>query len=197
MGSTPTPESSPVDPQVFAAYEQGLEALRKKRASFALIGGLALSGYGSERRTKDVDFLFFCSARTWNNLVHTDRLGALTRDKDWHQLHPGAAEVVVRFRSGDVPVDILRPRDAHEAGLRGRRHRGRVGRRFCPLLAPEDYVLLKVKAQRDHDMADAIRVIQAHLDRLDYSYLRSWSIKLGLFEEVQYVVSQAERTPSG
>lgn len=46
-------------------------------------------------------------------------------------------------------------------------------------------------------MADAIRVIQAHLDRLDYSYLRSWSIKLGLFEEVQYVVSQAERTPSG
>ncbi len=197
MEAKRAPEETPVDPQVIAVYKQGMAALRKIRVPFALIGGVALEAYGARRRTTDVDFMLFCAPRTWEEVVRRDALGGLFRDSEWQAQHPEAAGLVVRFRGGDVPVDFLRPRDEHEEGLRTRRRTGSIAGRRCMLLPPEDYILLKLKAQRDHDFADAIRIVRAHLDRLDYAYLRGWSIKLGVFEELQYVVVQAERTPSG
>lgn len=61
------------------------------------------------------------------------------------------------------------------------------------MLRPEDYILMKAKAGRPRDFSDANRVASQTLDELDYRYLRAWSRRLGIFEELQYIVATAER----
>ena len=187
--STPTPRPE----EVAAAYEQGLAALRQTERSFALIGGIALQGYGEPRITKDVDFLVFGPASRWTGLRRRLEALGLKLDDRWHRTHPAADRLLYRFKQGPVRIDILRPADRHESGLRRRTIPSRVLGRPCPLLEPEDYILLKAKAERPQDFADAIAVARVYLDKLDYAYLRRWSIKVGRFEEIQYIVVQAER----
>ncbi len=91
-----------VDPDVaLAAIQEATKAARRERIPIALIGGLAMSVYGSDRLTKDVDFaatrlprfasigspLPFGGTRVWtprglelNFVVRTDEAQALFAD---------------------------------------------------------------------------------------------------------------------
>jgi len=67
----------------------------------------------------------------------------------------------------------------------------------CPsVISPEDIILHKIKAGRPHDFDDAISFFTNHRDALDHDYLNRWALRLGVREELDYLWSQSERSPS-
>ena len=48
---------------------------------------------------------------------------------------------------------------------------------------------MKLKASRPYDFGDAITVVARQGDLLDREYLFMWARRLGLFEELSYVLN--------
>ena len=95
---------------------------------------------------------------------------------------------MVRCRIENLHVDFLRPRDAHDRNVLRRRRRETFAGHFLWFPAPEDLILMKLKVGRDRDFDDATRVVQRNRTNLDRSYLFRWSRKLGVVEELNYVL---------
>jgi len=197
MDTPPAPSESALSKTICEAARRAMEALERFGKPHAVIGAVALTGYGEPRGTKDVDFLVFCDSEEIKRLEPIARDLKLKRDDQWLNRNPMLRGFVVRYRYRGVPIDFLMPRDRHEAGLRRRKLSIRLGGRKVSLLKPEDYILLKAKAGRPRDFDDAIRITSHYLDEMDYRYIRSWSIRLGIFEEIQYIVATAERGEYG
>gem|GEM_PF-6648699 len=152
-----------------------------------------MTGYGEPRGTKDVDFMVFCSYEDMGKMASLAKKEGLHHDTAWTERNPFLNGLVVRYRYRGMPVDFLVPRDPHEATLPRRLKRVRIANQTCHVLRPDDYLLLKAKAGRGRDFSDAIRVAVRYLADLDYKYLRSWSIRLHVFEEMQYILATAEQ----
>lgn len=79
-----------------AAIRRALEALERFGHPHAVIGGVALLGYGRPRATTDADFLVFCSSRELDRLDLFARRSGLARDDLWLERNPGIRGLTVR-----------------------------------------------------------------------------------------------------
>jgi hypothetical protein len=78
----------------------------------------------------------------------------------------------------------MRPRDVRQAvPLEGR-----------PLwfAAPEDLILMKLKAGRPRDFEDALGVLVAQRAMLDEAYMTDWARRLGIADELAYVLRESD-----
>jgi hypothetical protein len=57
------------------------------------------------------------------------------------------------------------------------------------VVSPEDLLLQKLRAQRDYDLTDAVSVVEEQRrGGLDETYLDSWARRLGVEQELSYVL---------
>jgi hypothetical protein len=151
---------------VQAALDEALDLLAEAEDRAALIGGVALTFYGVERYTKDVDFAV------------TQRLSArLERDhpdRDPQPLKVGG--VSLASRSGarmdfvDRRVEYARLfEEARQAAQRDGPF-ARRGEREVPVVPLPYLVAMKLAADRPQDEADLARLLS--MDDLDYRFAR-------------------------
>lgn len=57
--------------------------------------------------------------------------------------------------------------------------------------SPEDLVLMKLRASRPRDFDDVISIVKNPRLQLDLDYLWNWADRLGLQDELQYVLQSA------
>jgi len=95
---------------------------------------------------------------------------------------------MVRCRIGNLHVDFLRSRDAHDRNVLRRRRQATFAGHLLWFPAPEDLILMKLKAGRDRDFDDATRVVEHNQASLNYRYLSRWARKLGVVDELNYVL---------
>ena len=171
------------------ALKLSTDVLRKEGVSYVLIGAWALSVWGRPRATLDLDFLVLV------NEAGLDRLGSrmvragIMVDQEWLNENPMLRGSQLRLRFKGVAVDLLRPRDPHDRQLLRRKRRKRLTGGFYWVVAPEDFILQKLKVGRPRDFEDALSVLERSGRNLDRAYLRRWARRLGIASELDYSLS--------
>lgn len=170
-----------------AALERACECLHRARAPYAIIGACALAVWGQPRTTMDVDLLVLVGGTELAALATRLVARGMTLDETWGEWNPLLRDLQVRLRAGPVTVDLMRPRDAHDETAVRRHRRKRIGRRYYWFVAPEDFVLQKLKVGRPRDFEDALTVWTRHGTALDRRHVRSWARRLGVSGELAYL----------
>ncbi len=172
-----------------AALRDIVLAFRQVRIPYMLIGALALPVWGRPRATLDIDFMILAAEFPERLIVRLSALG-FDRDVEWERLNPFLRGAHARFRSKILTVDILlRSNEHHENAFRRRckkYHRGL----YIWFPSAEDLILLKLKAGRPTDFDDVAGIVERVGDALDLGYLSGWARRLGIIEELNYVIDR-------
>lgn len=184
-------QSSDSVPDFFDILRNLIESLPSSAPPYCLIGALALSAWGQPRATKDIDLLILLNESSQEELLRGLVSSGFLKDEAWSKHNPMLQGVMVRLQSGDVPIDLLVPRDAQEEEALLRRRMIEVDGLSLWIVSPEDLVLMKLKAGRPYDFGDVVTVIGRQGDALDLEYLFRWARRLGIREELDYVLGQS------
>lgn len=161
---------------------------RRAHAPYVMIGAWALAVWGRPRTTLDLDFLVLASEKDFYRLSGVMIRAGMELDETWLQWNPMLRGYQLRFRFRGFTVDLLRPRDPHDQHVFRRRRKKRLEGRYYWVVAPEDFILQKLKVGRPRDFEDASSVLERVGKELDRKYLRRWAARLGVTGEVGYVI---------
>jgi hypothetical protein len=170
------------------AFHELIAALEKERARYCVIGALALGAWGQPRTTQDVDVLVTLEEKKRDRLLLTLRGKGFSLDAEWAKANPMIRDRHIRLRWKQIPADLMLSRDAHDLSVLERRRRTRLGAMRLWVAGPEDLILQKLKAGRPRDFEDALSVIVRRGKRLDIAYLRRWARRLGVHDELAYLM---------
>jgi hypothetical protein len=173
---------------LLAALNAFLRALPAQEPQYCLIGGVALAAWGQVRATLDLDFLILLNDQTRSGLLASLGSHGFVVDTRWTDANPMLKGTMTRLTFGPHPVDLLEPRDAHDRETLGRRRKVQVDQSNLWVASPEDLILLKLKAGRHLDYADAVSIVVRQGKALNLDYLWSWADRLGLQGELTQVL---------
>jgi len=161
-----------------------------------LMEALALGAWGTPRATHDLDAMIAISHTDRPQLLQALRAYRFTEDTQRAEHNPMIRDFHIRLQRGAIPVDLMLPKDNHDQACLARRRRYDLGNLSLWIISPEDLVLHKLKAGRAQDFIDVLSVFQRQAASLDHAYITDWAKRLGIWEEWQYVQSQAESPSS-
>ena len=175
--------------QVARDLQKTRDFLRSHRFDYMLIGGLALSIWGRPRLTLDLDFLVLVDEKNIENLANLAKNQKMKVDRNWGKWNPMLKGSQLRLYVGITPVDLMLPRDDHDRTAFRRKKRKMLGKQMYYIIAPDDFVLQKLKVGRPRDFEDAATVLDRFRGKLNMVYMRKWARRLGILEELTYVVN--------
>ncbi|RMH34850.1 MAG: hypothetical protein D6690_09835 [Nitrospirae bacterium] len=155
-----------------------------------MIGALAVGAWGQPRATYDLDFMVLLEGTHRLSLISALSDLGFVIDMHWAENNPIIRDWHLRFRKGRLPLDVLLPRDAHDESVIARRRKRKLGNRWIWIMSPEDVILHKLKVGRPRDFEDALSVMVRQGQRLDWSYLDLWAGRLGIMEELSYLMEK-------
>lgn len=153
------------------------EALRAAGLTGSLYGGLALAAFGEPRETKDADFVV-AGVSPEGLVAALEAAGhGATISFGWTRFGGNeVARVVLLGGDGSTGLnvaDLVRPRSARYADLVLERSlSGELRKQALSIVAPEDFVILKLLSTRDRDLEDAATVVRRLRDELDLELVR-------------------------
>jgi hypothetical protein len=158
-----------------------------------VVGALAVAVWGRPRATADIDVTVLGDAAQLEAVVAAAARSGFTTDERWLEWNPLLRGLQVRLTSHDAVVDAMRPRDRHEETALDRRRAVDVEGRPLWVVAPDDLILMKLKVGRPHDFEDAMGVLTAQRATLDDAYLEDWARRIGVLDELSYLLGEAGR----
>jgi hypothetical protein len=164
-----------------------VERLQRGRVPYVVIGAWALSMWGQPRATVDLDFLVLVKEGKLDRLISLMARVGMEVDETWQRWNPLLRGSQVRFQYRGVAIDFLCPRDRHDREIFRRKLKKRIGKKYCWVVSPEDFILQKLKVGRPRDFEDALSVVERLGEILDRNYLREWAAELGVTAELDYV----------
>ncbi len=139
--------------------------------------------------TLDVDFLVLLDARGLEKLKDQAQQEGFKLDRKWILRNPMLKGIQIRFRAGGILADVMVPRDEHEWTMFRRKKRKIFGGQSYNFIAPEDFILQKLKVGRPHDFEDIAMLLERMRGKLDLVYTKRWARRLGILSELNYLVN--------
>ena len=169
---------------------------------FAVIGGLAVSTWGTVRATQDIDVLADSTPSPIRTATLREEMSQLWEEKNWqHEWRIGAGDDPIPLltglvcpASGQLTVDVLW---AHKQWQRNALKRAiaiRVARTPLPIIQPEDLILLKLEAGGPQDLLDVEGILVATPPELDLARLRRSAARLRLSRKLNRCLQRAQQT---
>jgi hypothetical protein len=158
-----------------------------------LVGAVATGAWGRPRATADIDVAVLVDEAGLDALALAAESLGFTLDRQWLEWNPMLRGAHVRLVTEGVVVDVMRPRDLHEERAIERRRPLTVEGRRLWFAAPDDLILMKLKAGRPRDFEDALGVLVAQRAELDQVYMIDWASRLGITDELTYVLRESEQ----
>ncbi len=174
---------------IFKALSSIVGFFQRHRIPYALIGAMALNIYGRPRTTLDIDFIILLDEKDFSSIKDKAATENIQIDKEWVKWNPLLAKSQIRFIIEDISIDVMLPRDDHDKQLFKRRRRKNVGKKMLWFIAPEDFILQKLKVGRPRDFEDAVIVLERLAGKLCIPYLKRWASRLGISNELDYILS--------
>jgi hypothetical protein len=172
-----------------------VEALPDPAPPCCVVGALAVNAWEQVRSTRDVDLLVLSEEPGRSLPIDALTTHGFVPDKGWLEQNPLGTDIVPRLfhpSHAGIPLDLLYALDDHGRSTLVRRRQLTLLDVSIWVCSPEDLILLKLKASRPHDFEDALSVVKHPARRLDEVYLWEWSKRLGVNEELQYVLNAAK-----
>lgn len=177
-------------------------SLEKHGLRYYITGSMTTIFFGEYRSTVDIDVVVALG------LSQVDSLANEFPQPDFYFNEPAAREAVTRggqFNIIHVPtglrIDVMVPRDtpfdrSRFARVVRLRPHPDYEATFC---SPEDIILKKLEFFRegrsDKHLRDIASVIKVSGDTLDYKYIATWAIRLGVDEIWREMLVQTGRLP--
>ncbi len=171
-----------------AALFRLADLLEAEGIVYMIVGALAVAVWGRPRATADIDVTLQADAERLEALAGRAERAGFVVDHEWLGWQPLLRDRQRRLTAPGAIVDLMRPRDAHEEAALGRRRAVAFDGRRLPFAAPDDLVLMKLKAGRPRDFEDVVSVLAAQGGVLDTAYLWDWAGRLGVGAELDYVL---------
>jgi predicted nucleotidyltransferase len=155
----------------------------------ALCGGIAANLYRERiRATDDVDACIICSAPELLSLARR------FEDLGW-RAHPAwrKAELLRLERDGHPLVDLLIASTEFERAAVERAATFRIGDTDVRVLLPEDLIVFKLVAGRDHDYESVGAIIDAQGADLDIEYIQQTLDEFGMDQRWKRALEAAAR----
>lgn len=182
--------SHPKDSWILDVLVAVIDSLRGARVPYMMIGAWTLSVWGRPRATVDLDFLVMVDEKGLDRLEkHLIREG-FSLDETWLEWNPMLKDLQRRLEFQGVLIDLMRPRDEHDNQAFERHKKRKLVGRSCWIIAPEDFILQKLKVGRPRDFEDALSVLERSREILDFKYLKQWAGRLALMAELDYLLKE-------
>jgi hypothetical protein len=165
--------------------------LETRGVAYMLVGAVAVGVWGRPRATADIDVTVLVDEPGLDALARSTGPLGFAMDEQWLEWNPLLRGTHARVTTAEVAVDIMRPRDPHEVRAIERRRQVSIGERRLWFAAPDDLILMKLKAGRPRDFEDALGVLFAQRAVLDQTHLADWAGRLGVADELAYVLREA------
>lgn len=172
-----------------ALLERIVASFRQARVPYVLIGAWALTAWGRPRATNDLDFLVLVNEADLQRLGDRISQKGCKLDETWQEWNPMLKGFQLRLQDQGITVDLLRPRDPHDQQIFQRKRKKRLDGRYYWIVSAEDFVLQKLKVGRPRDFEDAASIVERFYGRLDHEYLTYWARRLGVSEELHYLMA--------
>ncbi len=166
-----------------------VDFFQRHRIPYALIGAMALNIYGRPRTTLDIDFLILLDESGFSNIKDRASTENFRIDEEWAKWNPLIAKNQTRFIVKNIFVDVMLPRDEHDKESLKRRRRKKIGNKMVYIIAPEDFILQKLKVGRPRDFEDAVTVLERSSGDINIPYIKRWANRLGISEELSYILN--------
>lgn len=180
--------------EVETAVKKLADALGGLGLGWALAGGLALGARARPRATFDVDLVVLTTdfeavkravAKSWFDLSEERGEGTLG---SWEGVR---CQTLVGPFPSKVDVDIIFSDNEFFRSMLSRTSTEEILPDLqVPVISAEDLVLLKLKAARPPDLADAWRVFKDKRQAVDWPYLREWADKIGVHDRLREFESE-------
>lgn len=157
---------------------------------YMLIGGLAVDFWGRPRSTLDLDFSILANEPDVRMLLGEAEKQGYVENKQWGVLYPIVRKLQLKLVKNNINIDVLFQRDKHDVSSVMRRKRRKIGGSWLYIVSPDDLIIQKLKVGRPRDFEDAISVLIRSRKQINTSYLRSWAEKIGIKEELEYILER-------
>lgn len=178
-----------LEDNIAALLERIVSSFRQARVPYVLIGAWALTAWGRPRATNDLDFLVLVNEADLHRLGDRISQKGFKLDETWQEWNPMLKGFHLRLQDQGIPVDLLRPRDPHDQQIFRRKRKKRMDGHYYWIVSLEDFILQKLKVGRPRDFEDAVSIIERFRGKLDHEHLVFWSRKLGIWEELHYLLT--------
>lgn len=155
-----------------------------------IVGAVAVGVWGRPRATMDIDVTVLTDAAGLESIARAAESLGLATDRQWLEWNPLLSGVHMRLAGGGVVVDAMRPRDSHDATALQRRRAITVAGRPLWFAAPDDLIVMKLKAGRPRDFEDVIGILATQREALDEAHMLDWARRLGISDELAYVLRE-------
>lgn len=167
---------------------EALKLLQDKKIPHLLIGALAVGLWARPRTTLDIDLLISVPPEDFNILSESAPKAGFQVDRPWWHENPLLRNRQVRLRRGSVSVDLRRAEGPFEEDILLRKRRKRLGKKTVWVASPEDLILMKLHVGRPRDFEDTIALVVNCKKIIDFEYLSSQARRLGLVEELRFIL---------
>jgi len=189
------PPPAPAD-ELRRALVELVAFLESRRIPYMIVGAMAVAVWGRPRATADIDVTLGIDREDLESLAEHAESSGFQLDRQWLEWNPSLRGHQIRLTRGGLTIDAMRPRDAHEGAAFARRREIPVEGRTLWFVAPDDLILMKLKAGRPRDFEDAVTVLVAQRRSLDEAYLADWAARLGISGELTYLLGAAGPGPA-
>ena len=154
---------------------ESVKSLESAKLSYALYGGLALATYGTPRETIDVDHVVKREDIDKALRAIKDHFGYTAtpfREMKYGGLFLTRLTVMDESLGGAVSVDLVSTQsEEYTNKVLERAYTGQLRGQKIRVVAPEDFIILKILSTREIDIEDAISVVVELHDNLDTAYI--------------------------
>jgi hypothetical protein len=156
------------------AYAKTIGLLEDLKATYLIIGGLAVGILGEARMTQDVDILIKLGSGDIPTLLKSAASKGFGFNRK-RVLETIELQGFFRLELGNFHVDFVIGSMPFEIEAFKRRRKIKLYNKTAAFPTPEDLILFKIIPGREKDLLDAKTIVMRHKDKLDISYLKKWA----------------------
>jgi hypothetical protein len=185
------PESEKVAPLLTVLSELAAW-FRTEEASWAVIGGVAVSLLGRPRPTRNIDALVNLSGRRWARFLEAgEKLGFVPRRADALPFAQQTRVLQMRHRNSGLEVNIVLGSLPFENEVVAGATQVDLGGVSIPLVRPEDLIVMKAVGHRPRDLDDIQGILVAH-SSLKLTEMLNWVRKFAEALEMPEILTNLE-----
>lgn len=182
-----TPEDEPGSRSIRETFLAACRSLDEAEVPYAIVGGFAVSAWGTPRITEDVDVILDVEAQGVEDLVERfSEHGLSLREADLlDAIREGTHATVFDEHSPIYHVDLRPATDEDARRTLDDRRKVTVAGRTVPVASPEETIAHKLLYGSEQDLRDAEGIYIRQGDSLDRDRLERRSGDLGVLEDLR------------
>lgn len=175
-----------------------VERFEAARIPFMIVGSLGSTYHGEPRATNDINIVIDPSLEQLDSFLASLGNDYYVSGQSMREAWSARSMFnVIDFDTGWKADLIIRKDRAYSVEEFRRRAAARLLDIDLFVVSPEDAILSKLEwgkmGQSERQARDALGVAIVQLEKLDLDYLRTWARELGVREQLDSVLRQAER----